>query len=198
MTMGVYNTAENDIRWITLDAMPRWRPGEKKKPYQAYTIFNDITEAKVIEHETIRAKQKAEEADQLKSAFLACMSHEIRTPLNGIIGSLDLILSTDLQIQHRQENLECLQTAMNSANLLISIIQDVLDLSKIEAGQLDIVQHPISIRAVLEDSLRLANSLRMQKKKEDVKLISVIDDSNSFNDRIYGDQYRIQQGKNGW
>ena len=194
LIMGVYNTLEEKIRWLALDAMPRFRPGEDT-PYQAYTIFNDITEAKEIEREIIRAKQKAEEADQLKSAFLACMSHEIRTPLNGIIGSLDLILSNDLQMEYRMENLESLETAMKSANLLIAIIQDVLDLSKIEAGQLDIVEHPISIRVLIEDTLRLADSLRIQKGKDEVKLISEVIDGDSIVDRIYGDQYRLQQGK---
>ena len=194
MKFGVYHCVDKKIRWVCLDAMPRFRPGETT-PYQAYTIFSDVTESKETELELLRAKQKAEEADQLKSAFLACMSHEIRTPLNGIIGSLDLILSTDLKLENKDENLDCLQTAMNSANLLIAIIQDVLDLSKIEAGQLDILTHPFSIREVMKSCLGLADSLRVQKKKHNVKLLSEMVDSDSIAERIYGDKYRIQQGK---
>ena len=78
MVMGVYNrAAEGNIYWVQLDAVPRFRPGEDK-PYQALVIFNDITKSKQIERDLSRAKDKAEEADQLKSAFLATMSHEIR------------------------------------------------------------------------------------------------------------------------
>jgi len=78
MVMGVYNrSAEGNIYWVQLDAVPRFRPGEDK-PYQALVIFNDITKSKQIERDLSRAKDKAEEADQLKSAFLATMSHEIR------------------------------------------------------------------------------------------------------------------------
>lgn len=77
MTIGVYNCIENDFNWTKLDARPRFRPGEDK-PFQAYTIFSDMTEEVKVEQNLLRAKEKAEEADQLKSAFLATMSHEIR------------------------------------------------------------------------------------------------------------------------
>lgn len=75
MVLGVCR-GENDVHWVQLDAMPRFRPGEDK-PYQAYTIFTDITEMKQGEQNLLRAKEKAEEADLLKSAFLATMSHEV-------------------------------------------------------------------------------------------------------------------------
>ena len=77
MTFGVYNTLVEDINWIKLDAVPRFRPGEDT-PYEAYTIFSDMTEEVTMKKRLLRAKEKAEEADQLKSAFLATMSHEIR------------------------------------------------------------------------------------------------------------------------
>lgn len=77
MTFGVYNTLVEDINWIKLDAVPRFRPGEDT-PYQAYTIFSDTTEEETMKKRLLQAKEKAEEADQLKSAFLATMSHEIR------------------------------------------------------------------------------------------------------------------------
>eukprot|EP00977_Amphora_coffeiformis_P020459 scaffold8271_cov171-Amphora_coffeaeformis.AAC.16 len=69
MTFGVFNCTEQQVRWVKLDAIPRFRPGEDK-PYQAYTIFTDLTEEVKVEQALLRAKEKAEEADQLKSAFL--------------------------------------------------------------------------------------------------------------------------------
>ena len=96
-TMGVFSPKSNENHWIKIDAVPRFKPGEEdtKKPWQVFTTFTDITETKRFEYKLLRAKEKAEEADKLKSAFLANMSHEIRTPINGIMGYIDLALSND-------------------------------------------------------------------------------------------------------
>ena len=66
LKMGVYNTVEQQIRWVVMDAMPRFREGEDK-PYQAYTIFTDVTEEREMQTNLVRSKEMAEEADQLKS-----------------------------------------------------------------------------------------------------------------------------------
>jgi PAS domain-containing protein len=194
MILGIHTGGkiDNPIHWVQLDAMPRFRPGESK-PSKAYTIFTDITESKQIERNLLRAKEKAEEADQLKSAFLATMSHEIRTPLNGIMGHVDLILCNNLAEDCREENLEGLHVAMNSGKLLLSIIQDILDLSKIEAGQLCIEQKSIPIRNMLDTTMKLANAYRIQRKKDRIELVKSIEEG--ISDRIYGDQVRLQQGK---
>ena len=75
--MGVYHPVDKSHRWLSIDCRPRFRPGEDK-PYQSYAIFTDITESRMSKQELMAAKEKAEESDQLKSAFLATMSHEIR------------------------------------------------------------------------------------------------------------------------
>lgn len=75
----------------------------------------------------------------LSDTQYSLFSHSSRTPLNGIMGHIDLILSNALDEESREENLEGLQVAMDSGKLLLSIIQDILDLSKIEAGQLDLI-----------------------------------------------------------
>ena len=109
-----------------------------------YTL--DITERKKLEDRLKKEKERAEAADKLKSVFLANMSHEIRTPLNSIIGFTDLVLVND---ELSEENRHYLQNSKESGNLLLSLINDILDLSKIEAGQLEIEQIPCSLESVL-------------------------------------------------
>jgi len=188
--MGVYNPREKKHRWLSVDASPRFRLGEKI-PYQVYTIFTDVTESKNSKKALMEAKEKAESADQLKSAFLATMSHEIRTPLNGIMGHLDLITSNGLCEEHRDENLEGLQVAYQSGELLISIIEDILDLSKIEAGQLDIHPRPFSFKTIMEQTANLARAYQIQKQKQHVAFHVNVDEN--ISEFICGDDCRIRQ-----
>ena len=188
--MGVFNPQEGQYRWMSVDLIPRFRPGETSC-YQVCAILTDITEAKQVKSALLHAKEKAEEADNLKSAFLATMSHEIRTPLNGIIGNLDLILSSGLDESHRDENLEGLKVAMQSSRLLISIIEDILDLSKIEAGQLDISREPMSITKVIDHTMQLAGAYQVQRKKAHVKLSQKVEPLPS--EYVFGDEFRLQQ-----
>jgi len=96
-------------------------------------MIRDITYRKEIENELIAAKEKAEESDRLKSAFLANMSHEIRTPLNSIIGFSDLLTDPDFD-EHQKA--EFVQSINENGNNLLSILTDILDISKIESGQI--------------------------------------------------------------
>ncbi|WP_051307201.1 PAS domain S-box protein [Desulfomicrobium escambiense] len=97
-----------------------------------YAILNDLTHLKKVEDSLRRAKDEAEAANKLKSEFLANMSHEIRTPLNGVLGMLQLLMSTRLD----EEQQDCLQTAMKSSGRLTRLLSDILDISKIEADRL--------------------------------------------------------------
>lgn len=107
----------------------------------------DITSLKETENELRRAKEKAEESDRLKSAFLANMSHEIRTPLNAIVGFSDLLASTDDPME-REEYVGIIHT---NNDLLLQLINDILDLAKIEAGTLDFVSMNVDINQLLSD-----------------------------------------------
>ena len=196
--MGVYHPEDPERHWIKIDAIPRFRAGETK-PYQVYATFTDITDTKRFEQRLLNAKRKAEESDQLKSAFLANMSHEIRTPLNGIMGHIDLALSNNLSEKWRNENLEGLQISKTSGALLISIIQDILDLSKIEAGQMIVNDsESFSLQDTMSQTTSLANTLIVSKQKT-ITFSAIIMDhtvattSSIIQDKVLGDPFRLQQ-----
>jgi hypothetical protein len=96
------------------------------------TIAENISEKKKNEEELIKAKEKAEESDRLKSAFLANISHEIRTPMNGILGFAELLKEPDLTHENKKEFLEVIE---KSGQRMLNIINDLMDISKIEAGE---------------------------------------------------------------
>jgi len=96
------------------------------------TVLQDISELKQIQEELLIAKDKANESDRLKTAFLANMSHEIRTPMNGILGFSQLLIDPDLSFEEKENFIEAIDT---STHQLLHIITDILDVSKIEAGE---------------------------------------------------------------
>lgn len=107
----------------------------------------DVTKQKLAENELRLAKEKAEESDHLKSAFLANMSHEIRTPLNAIVGFSGLLAMTE-ESEEREEYINIIN---NNNELLLQLINDILDLSKIEANTLEFVYSDIDINQLLCD-----------------------------------------------
>jgi signal transduction histidine kinase/CheY-like chemotaxis protein len=108
---------------------------------------SDVTERKRAEEELRRAKEVAEAATRVKSQFLANMSHELRTPMTGVLGMLDLALEGSLEAEQR----EFIEIAHTSARSLVRILNDILDLTKIEAGRLLIEEKPFSIRECMEN-----------------------------------------------
>lgn len=121
---------------------------KNRKIERIFGTFQDISEHKINERELIAAKEKAEENDRLKSAFLANMSHEIRTPLNCILGFTDLLCEPDLEAADREEFSKLVTT---SGNNLLSVINDILDISRIESGQMKILKSKFKVQNVINE-----------------------------------------------
>ena len=128
------------------------------KPLSLIGTSMTVTQRKEMEEALVQAKVKAEEANTLKSSFLANISHEIRTPLNAIVGFSSLLVSAERGIS--EEKQEYINIIENNNTLLLQLISDVLDLSKIEAGTMEFDYAPIDVRGLfieLEDTFRLRN-----------------------------------------
>jgi PAS domain S-box-containing protein len=119
------------------------------------TIYSDITDLKNSERRLIEARCKAEAANQAKSEFLANMSHELRTPLNAVIGFSEVIKSQLFGPLQNHKYLEYIKDIHSSSLHLLSIINDVLDISKIEAGKLDLSRQPLRLQSVAAAALRI-------------------------------------------
>lgn len=118
--------------------------------------------------ELIRAKEKAEESDRLKSAFLANMSHEIRSPLNGIIGFSELLTESETETDKTQRYARYISSRSQD---LLRIINDILDFSRIEAQQLEIINSPITIHPIIDELENSYSIMQIRSEKPHVRLI---------------------------
>ncbi len=152
-------------------------------------VIRDITQRKMTEIELVRAKEKAEESDKLKSAFLANMSHEIRTPLNGIISFLTILGSNNLAHERR---LEYTVVVNNSCQQLAKLIDDIIDIAKIEVKQLQIHPVPVRINELMNELHVFFETFLKTKGKNHVSLI--LDDSGFIDGCVsFVDPMRLRQ-----
>lgn len=150
--------------WVEVQATVDERD-ENGKPQSLVGSSLVITQRKEMEADLIKAKEKAEESNKLKSAFLANMSHEIRTPLNAIVGFSGILASTEEE--NEEEKQEYIHIIEDNNNLLLQLISDILDLSKIEAGTLEFVYSNVDINELF---LNLEESAKMRNKNQDVRI----------------------------
>ncbi len=144
----------------------------------------DITARKRTELELIESKEKAEVANRAKASFLAMMSHEIRTPLNGVLGILGILQDEDLSANQQRY----VRTANMSGRALLTVLNDVLDFSKLEAGKLEVENRPFLIDPLVDSVVSLISPGALQKE---IKVTSKID--KSVAEAYVGDPDRIRQ-----
>ncbi len=177
-----------EVRWINHNVYPRIN--ENNKFIGLISAIKDITERKKYEEDLKLSKQKAEESDRLKSTFLANMSHEIRTPLNSIIGFTNVMLAEDNKFD--KKSIQFLNIVHSNAYHLLSLINDIIDLSKIEAGQLIISESEISLNQFLKEIYNHFHSELETRDKNLVRLL--LNTSLPFdNCTINIDDFRLKQ-----
>jgi PAS domain S-box-containing protein len=152
--------------WVSIEVQPI--RDDAGRPVQFMAIERDITESREHERQLEQARQQAEAASQAKSTFLAMMSHEVRTPLNGVLGSLGLLRDTVLDGEQRKY----LETSRRSAEWLLTIINNILDFSKMEAGKIEIEPTVFSIPGLVGS---IVGMLEQQASKKAIQIHAEID-----------------------
>ena len=145
----------SDDRWLEWHVAPD-RDG------QLFCVVHDVDEARHHQQELERARATAEAAANSKADFLATMSHEIRTPMNGVIGMANLLLDTDLEAEQRQYT----QSVIYSGEALLAIIDEILDVSKMEAGKLEIDEQDVDVESIVRAAMEVMTPRAMEKRLE--------------------------------
>ena len=163
-------------------------PSRKQSRLDTLNFIGDLLGVSIanehVKEELKQAKKSAEETAQAKSDFLANMSHEIRTPMNGVLGMLDLLNKHDLD----KKSKEYVEIAQGSASVLLNVINDILDISKIESGKLQVEKIEFDLRETVESTAGLLSKLAHQKG---LKLTVLIPPE--IKNRLLGDVLRLQQ-----
>ena len=167
--------------WVRVIGNPDMENG---RCIRIHGSFQDIDEQKRAAEALIKARDDAEQAARIKSEFLATMSHEIRTPMNGVLGMLNLLDNSHLDFEQERR----VSIARSSAKSLLSLIDDVLDFSRIDAGKMTLESQPFKLRELIED---VCESMSLRSQEKGLELI--IDVSDIDVDSVIGDSARLRQ-----
>jgi two-component system, sensor histidine kinase and response regulator len=174
--------ARTGAGWATLTAtMARTLAG---RPRFSLAIVEDVTQRRRMEEELRTARDQAEAAARTRSEFLANMSHEIRTPIHAVIGNTELLLETALNEEQR----DYCDTVRLSAEVLLTLINDVLDISKIESGRLELEDIPFDVCAVVEEAVGLVS---LQAHKKGLEIVTYFPEG--LPHLVIGDPLRLRQ-----
>ncbi|QTA81386.1 Two component system response regulator/histidine kinase, PAS domain-containing [Desulfonema limicola] len=175
-----HRLADGEIRNVEIHSSPIPFRGK----ILLFSIVHDITDRKKMEEELLKAKQAAETANCAKSAFLAGMSHELRTPLNGILGYAQ-ILKSDPDINQR--HLNGLDIIEKSGNYLLSLLNDILDLAKIESGKIELYETDFHLPGLIES---VCDNIRIRAEKKGLLLIN---ENHQLPLYVHADEKRLRQ-----
>jgi PAS domain S-box-containing protein len=174
------------------DATERWVAlygkrflDEQRRPVRTVGTIQDITERRRQAIELEISKEAAEQASQAKTEFLARMSHEIRTPLNGILGYTDIMLTDGTLTVEQRHQLGRIQTA---GSALLTIVNDILDFSRIEAGHIALQSHPFALKKLIDDAVGIVHQAAQQKR-----LGLSISFDGDLPENVLGDEDRLRQ-----
>lgn len=173
---------DGSFYWVDTTIFPVLDENNTLSKYVA--IRYDVTDRKKFEEELTREKENAQHAMEVKSTFLANMSHEIRTPLNGIMGFTSMLLDSNLD-EHTRQNINYIKSCSDG---LLTIINDILDLSKMEAGKLLIDKVPVNIKHEVESALKIFD-VTASKRRIDI----LFDFDSNIPEWVLADGIRIRQ-----
>jgi PAS domain S-box-containing protein len=156
---------------------------------QILGIIRDITEYKNVENYLLQAKEKAENADKLKSTFLANMSHEIRTPINGILGFANLM---EMRQFSREKEIQYLQIINNSGKHLLNLINDIIDIAKIEAGQVNIDYSQVFLPGLFTEIAEFYQGEKLRRNKDHIEIRISIPTNQEYQNFVT-DPFRLRQ-----